>query len=64
MASVDPETQRIALLIDGLKDLPFEEREARIAQLSEDDRNAVWAVELEAAEEAVPEDDAELGGGD
>ncbi len=64
MASVDPELERIALLIDGLKALPFEEREARIAELSEGDRNAVWEVELEEAEEAVPEDDDELGGGD
>jgi len=62
MAGVDPETERIALLIDGLKDLPFEEREARIAELSEDDRNAVWAVELEGAEEAEPDDVDELGG--
>ena len=60
--SDDPEAERIARLIAGLKELPFEEREARIAELSEEDRNAVWAVELEAAEEAVPEDDEELGG--
>jgi hypothetical protein len=64
MATVDPEIQRIALLIDGLKELPFEEREARIAELSEEDRNAVREFELEAAEESVPEDDDELGGGD
>ena len=60
--SDDPEAERIARLIAELKELPFEEREARIAELSEEDRNAVWAVELEAAEEAVPEDDEELGG--
>jgi len=64
MASVDPETERIALLIDGLRELPFEEREARIAELSEEDRNVVRDFELEALDEVLPDDDDELGGGD
>ena len=64
MAGVDPETERIALLIDGLKDLAFEEREARIAELSEEDRNVVRDFELEALDEVLPDDDDELGGGD
>jgi Mg/Co/Ni transporter MgtE len=33
---------RIARLLAELEDLPFEEREALIASLSEDDRAAVW----------------------
>jgi hypothetical protein len=64
MASVDPDLERVALLIDELRDLPFEEREARIAELPEEDRIAVWEFELEVAEDAEPEDDDELGGGD
>jgi len=51
---------RIALLIEELDALPTDEREAAIAALSEEDRQAVWAAELEAAEEV--EDDDELGG--
>jgi hypothetical protein len=45
-----------------LEGLPFEEREALIASLSEDDRAAVWDAQLEAGQAAVPEDDEELGG--
>ena len=53
---------RIARLLAGLEDLAFEEREALIASLSEDDRAAVWDAQLEASEAEVPEDDEELGG--
>jgi hypothetical protein len=64
----DPEADRIALLIAELDELPLEEREAALAGLSEEDRNAVWAAEAEAVEEALdevlPDDDGELGGGD
>ena len=60
----EPDAERIARLIDGVKDLPFEEREAAISSLSEEDREAVWAAELEDGETAaaIPEDDEELGG--
>jgi hypothetical protein len=54
--------ERIARLIDKTADLPFEEREAAIHALSEEDREAVWAAELEAGEAVAPADDAELGG--
>ena len=53
---------RIARLAAEIEDLPFEEREAVIASLSDDDRSAVWDAQLEASEAAVPEDDEELGG--
>jgi hypothetical protein len=56
--------ERIARLIDELEDLPFEEREAAIRTLAEQDREAVWAAELEASAKALPEDNDELGGGD
>ena len=64
MASVDPETQRIALLIDELRALSFEEREARIAELNVEDRDAVLDFELEQLDDVLPDDDEELGGGD
>ena len=60
----DPYDDRIARLVTGLDELPFEEREAFIAKLSPDDREAVWEAQLEEVERVVPEDDAELGGGD
>jgi len=58
----DTDADRLARLVAELEELPFDEREAAIAALSEEDREAVWAVELEESETAVPEDDAELGG--
>ena len=58
----DPEAERIARLIADLNELPFEEREAAIAKLPENDREAVWEVQLEDSDEALPEDDEELGG--
>jgi hypothetical protein len=56
----DPQDHRIARLLAELDELPAEEREARIAALSDKDRAAVLPAELEATEAA--EDDAELGG--
>ena len=53
---------RIARLVAELEELPFEEREAVIASLSEGDREAVWDAQLKESEGAVPEDDEELGG--
>jgi hypothetical protein len=53
---------RIAGLIEQVEALSFEAREAFISTLSEEDREAVWAAELEEADQAVPDDDAELGG--
>ena len=53
---------RIARLLAELEDLPFEEREAVIASLPDDDRTAVWDAQLKDSETAVPEDDEELGG--
>jgi len=58
----DPEVDRVARLIGELDELPFEEREAAIAKLSEEDREAVWAAKLEQSESALPENDDELGG--
>ena len=60
----DPHDDRIARLVAELEDLPFEEREAFIAKLAPDAREAVWDAQLEEVERVVPEDDAELGGGD
>jgi Mg/Co/Ni transporter MgtE len=51
---------RIARLAAEIEDLPFEEREAVIASLSDDDRAAVRDAQLEHREAA--EDDDELGG--
>jgi hypothetical protein len=62
--SDDPEADRIALLIAELDELPFDEREAAIAALAPEDRDAVWAAELDQFDEVLPEDDEELGGGD
>jgi hypothetical protein len=62
--SEDPDRERLEQLLVELDALPYEEREAAIAALSEDDREAVWAAELEASDEALPDDVEELGGGD
>jgi hypothetical protein len=53
---------RIARLAAEIEGLPFEEREAVIASLSDDDRTAVWDAQLKDSETAVPDDDEELGG--
>ncbi len=53
---------RIDRLVAQVDALPFEEREAFISTLSDDDRAAVWDAQAEAIEEALPEDDEELGG--
>jgi hypothetical protein len=53
---------RIAGFLAELEDLPFEEREAFIASLSDDDRTAVWDAQLKDSEAVVPEDEEELGG--
>lgn len=60
----DPERDRIAELLDELTELPFEDREAFLAGLSEADREAVWEAELEASEEAISDDYEDLGGGE
>jgi len=61
--SDNAEAERIARLIDELRDLPHDEREAAIEALSIEDRAAVWAAELEESDAAVQEeDDEELGG--
>jgi hypothetical protein len=61
--SEDPEAERIARLIDELRELPHDDREAAIEALSIEDRAAVWAAELEESDAAVQEeDDEELGG--
>jgi hypothetical protein len=57
----DPE-ERITRLAAEVEALPFEEREAFISALSDDDRAAVWDAQAEEVEEAVPDDDEELGG--
>jgi hypothetical protein len=62
--SEDADRERLELLLAELEELPYEEREAAIAALSEEQREAVWAAELEASDEALPDDDEELGGGD
>jgi hypothetical protein len=58
----DPQGERIRVLLDELEALPFEEREAAIAGLSEEDREIVWASELKTADETLPGADKELGG--
>lgn len=60
----DPRAEEIEALVAELEELPFEEREEKIASLPEEDRQAVWAVELERSEEAVPDDYEDLGAGD
>ena len=60
----DPRHERIERLVDELDELPFEERETRIAELPEPDREAVWDAELERSEDAVPDDYEDLGAGD
>jgi isopropylmalate/homocitrate/citramalate synthase len=60
--SESPGEDRIARLIAELDELPLDEREAAIAALSDEDREAVREAELEATEEAMPLDDEELGG--
>jgi hypothetical protein len=62
--SDDHEAERIARLIDELDELPFEEREEAIASLPELDREAVWARQLEEADDTLPGEEEELGGGD
>lgn len=62
--SEDTDRERLEQLLVELEELPYEEREAAIAALSDDEREAVWAAELEASDEALPDDDEELGGGD
>ena len=62
--SEDPQRERIARLLDELGDLPFDEREAFVAGLSEEDREALWAAELERSDEALPDDYEELGEGE
>lgn len=62
--SEDPQAQRIDLLLAELDALPADEREAATAALPEEDREAVWAAELEASDVALPDDDEELGAGD
>jgi hypothetical protein len=57
----DPEG-RIARLVAEVEGLPFEEREAFISTLSDDDRAAVWDAQAKEVDEVVPEDDEELGG--
>jgi hypothetical protein len=44
--------------------LPFEEREAFISTLYDDDRAAVWGWPGGRGRAIVPDDDGELGGGD
>ena len=58
------ESPNAARLIENLDEIPFEERERRIAELSVEDRNAVWAAELERSDRAVPDDYEDLGAGD
>jgi hypothetical protein len=60
--SENPGEDRIARLIAELDELPLDEREAAIAALGDEDREAVREAELEATEEAMPLDDEELGG--
>ena len=57
----DPQEDRIARLLAGLEDLPFEEREAIIAGLPHEDRAAILNAEAEAEDEVLPEPE-ELGG--
>ncbi len=58
------ESPNAARLIENLDEMPFEEREKQIAELSVEDRNAVWAAELERSEAAIPDDYEDLGAGD
>jgi len=55
----DPQADRIALLIEELDELPADEREAAVAALSPEDREAVWAAELETAEEVGDDEEGE-----
>lgn len=57
-----PQDDRVARLVADVEELPFAAREAFLATLSDEDRAAVWATQLEVVEEVVPEDDEELGG--
>lgn len=52
----------IARLVAELQEMPFEEREAAIAALSEEEREAVWQAELAEGDKASPDDEDELGG--
>jgi hypothetical protein len=60
----DPQRERIARLLAELEELPFDEREAFIAALSEEDREAVWAAEVDQSEEVFPDDYEDLGAGE
>jgi Mg/Co/Ni transporter MgtE len=57
----DPQDDRIARLLAALEELPFEEREAFIAGLPQDDRAEILRAEAEASEEVLPAVE-ELGG--
>jgi hypothetical protein len=61
--SDEPDAERTARLIDELRELPHDEREAAIEDLSIEDRAAVWEAELEVNDDAaLPSEDDELGG--
>jgi hypothetical protein len=60
----DPERERIARMLAELDELSPADREAALTRLSEDDREAVRAAELEESELAIPDEDEEPGAGD
>ena len=59
--SNDPQDDRIARLLAALEELPFEEREAFIAGLPQEERAEMLRAEAEASEEVLPAPE-ELGG--
>jgi hypothetical protein len=55
------DTERIRRLVEALRAVPFDERQAFVAGLSHEDRTAVLEAEAEADGEVLPEVE-ELGG--
>jgi hypothetical protein len=62
--SEEQREERIARLRAELEKLPYDEREALVATLSEEDRAAAMEAELEIEQEEPIPDDEELGTGD
>jgi hypothetical protein len=60
----DPQRDRIARILAELDELSPAEREAALRGLSDEDREAILATELEEGELAVPDEEEAPGPGE